>query len=230
MERLFQLLQAGIESTGSRSDELLQLPLFGSPHITKRTFEFLAHMIDFLLGFGTLTLFRRLVLLVPYSNSNPLFFGANWRSSAPFDSLEPFSVVLTSFAWLDARISSNFQVHKSKASFESPARESSSRSSRLTSIEVRSSSLLLHVKTFLVESLNGLFSCVREWRLTFASTCAPTEASLPDADFTRLGWKKGHVSEVASLFKLFFREMPDSLLTHELYDCFISVYGTLLTH
>ena len=51
------------------------------------------------------------------------------------------------------------------------------------------------------------------------------EASLPDTDFTRLALKKAHVSEVASLFKLFFREMPDSLLTHELYDCFISVYG-----
>ena len=52
------------------------------------------------------------------------------------------------------------------------------------------------------------------------------EAMKPDTDFTRLGWKKAHVSEVASLFKLFFREMPDSLLQHELYDCFISVYGT----
>ena len=47
----------------------------------------------------------------------------------------------------------------------------------------------------------------------------------PDTDFTRLGWKKAQVAEVASLFKLFFREMPDSLLQHELYDCFISVFG-----
>lgn len=54
-----------------------------------------------------------------------------------------------------------------------------------------------------------------------------TEASQPDTNFERLGFKKAHVSEVASLFKLFFREMPDSLLQHELYDCFISVYGML---
>jgi hypothetical protein len=58
-----------------------------------------------------------------------------------------------------------------------------------------------------------------------ASILILTEAALPDGDFSRLGWKKVHVAEVASLFKLFFREMPDSLLQHELYDCFISVYG-----
>jgi hypothetical protein len=56
------------------------------------------------------------------------------------------------------------------------------------------------------------------------------EAMRPDTDFTRLGWKKAQVAEVASLFKLFFREMPDSLLQHELYDCFISVFGMPVEH
>lgn len=56
--------------------------------------------------------------------------------------------------------------------------------------------------------------------------CMCSEASLPDTDFTRLGFKKAWVAEVASLFKLFFREMPDSLLQHDLYDCFISAFGT----
>jgi len=53
MDRLFQLLQAGIESTEGRKEEFGQLPLFGSPYVTPKTFGFLSACIDFLLAYGT---------------------------------------------------------------------------------------------------------------------------------------------------------------------------------
>lgn len=63
MDRLFQLLQGGIENAQARQDDQQNRPLFGNPYITPKSYLFLSHTIDFLVTYGTKSQIYRVPLV-----------------------------------------------------------------------------------------------------------------------------------------------------------------------
>ena len=54
-----------------------------------------------------------------------------------------------------------------------------------------------------------------------------TEAANEHPNFESLKFENFNISDITSLLKLYFRQMINPLLTHELYDCFVSAHCML---